>query len=228
MKKTFLAILAALLIIPFVLCACDKKSDTPVVPDVPETKEQETESKEAAPENLSEVAAKLVDDYNTLLYVDTISLERDYEVEYWDEYGYVYNPITDPAFQSIGDIWDFLYDAFTTEGAQAVFPDMVNLGLDDPPYWYIMVDEDGFPEGLYGLQVGNGFSTRTLNGDIEIKDKTDTSFTAICPVQYFALDTTMTLHVVKEGSKWKINSIDFDDLAGGEEYYEEEYYDGEY
>ena len=91
-----------------------------------------------------------------------------------------------------------------------------------------MVDEDGFPEGLYGLQVGNGFSTRTLNGDIEIKDKTDTSFTAICPVQYFALDTTMTLHVVKEGSKWKINSIDFDDLAGGEEYYEEEYYDGEY
>ena len=226
MKRTILAIIAALLIIPFVLGACDKKKDdTPVIPDVPET--QEAESKDAAPENLNEVVAKLIDNYNTLLYVDTLSLERDYDVEYYDEYGYLYNPITDPDFQSIGDIWDFLYDTFTTDGALAEFPDMANLGLDDPPYWYIVVDEEGFPKGLYGMQVGNGFSTRELNGDIEITDKTDDSFTAICPVQYFALDTTMTLHVVKEGSKWKIDSIDYDDFSGGE-YYEEEYYDDEY
>ena len=226
MKRTILAIIAALLIVPFVLGACDKgKKDTPVIPDVPETQEAETQA--PAPENLSEVAAKLVNNYNTLLYVDTLSLERDYEVEYWDEYGYVYNPITDPAFQSIGDIWDFLYDTFTTAGAQAVFPDMVNLGLDDPPYWYIMVDEEGFPKGLYGMQVGNGFSTRELNGDIEITDKTDYSFTAICPVQYFGIDTSMALHVVKESGMWKIDSIDYGEL-GYDEYYDGEYYDGEY
>ena len=218
MKKTLLAIIAALLIIPFVLGACDKKKDdTPVVPDTPETEaQQETETTEpAAPEDLNAVAARLMENYNVLQYVDTLSLDVDEEVEYWDENGLLYHPVTDPDFQSIGDIWELLYDTFTANDALEEFPDLANLGVDDNPYWYIFVDEEGFPKGLYSMQVYNGFSLYNLNGDIEVSDQTDTSFTAYCPCEYFGMDTSLTLYVVKEDGKWLIAGIAY---GGFDEY----------
>lgn len=253
MKKTIIAIIAVILIIPFVLGACvtakireatsgNGKNDTAVQEQTEKQTEKETESETetesvpeaASAENLVMVVTSLMYSYNRLQFVDAASLDVDEEVVYWDEDGYAYCPVTDPEFQSIGDIWAYLYDTFTTDGANAIFPDLANLGLDDGPYTYIVVDEEDYPKGLYSIQVGNGFSLYSLNGSIQISDKTDTSFTAVCDCEYFGIDTTLTLKVVKDEGKWKINAIDYggfggEEEAGGEEaggYEESDDYEG--
>ena len=215
MKKTLLAIVAALLIVPFVLGACDKKKNEPTpAPAPPETQAEQTETEPQAAVDPVAVATELMSNYNKLQFVDTLSLDVDYDVEYWDEYGNLYNLVVDPEFQSIGDIWDLLFRTFTNGAAQEIFPDLTNLGTEEP-FLYIYLDDgddEECPKGLYQWQVYNGFSTYDPNGEIVISEQTDSSFTALVPCAWFTVDTELTLRIVQDNGVWKINSIEYAEI----------------
>ena len=213
MKKKFLAILAIAIMIPLVLCACKKEKEEPVEPVTqevvtePATQAKPTESPEAA-------VKRLMDDVNALMYVDCVSLDCDESMIYYDESGYSYVQVTDKKYQSIGDIWEYLYDTFTTKGAEEMFPYLVNMGKEgSEPYSYIIVQDDpDVPDGLYELQAWNGFSTYENVSDIAISNQSDNGFTAVFTAEGFGQPCQVTIEVVAEdganGAKiWKIDSL---------------------
>lgn len=215
MKKKFLAIAAIAIMIPLVLCAC--KKEKPVEPTQPATKEAasvEPETKSAPTEDPAAAVARLIDNVNTLKYVHGVALDCDYDYVWYDENGFAYTMVTDPDFQSIGDINAFLYETFTAQGATEYFPDLALMGQEDTyPYSYVIVqgDED-VPDGLYELQGGLGFYTYEIVSDIEISNQTENSFTADFTVEYYGQWVVLTMGVVGEKGQngnmiWKVDSI---------------------
>ena len=180
MKKKFLAIAAIAIMIPLVLCAC--KKEKPVEPTQPATQEAsvEPETKSAPTEDPKAAVVRLIDNVNTLKYVHGVALDCDYDYVWYDEYGYSYVKVTDPDFQSIGDINAFLFETFTAQGAKEYYPDLALMGQEETyPYSYVIVqgDED-VPDGLYELEAGLGFYIYEIVSDIEISNQTENSFTA--------------------------------------------------
>ena len=222
MKKSLLVILSALLIVPFVLCACGQKQETPSTPETkepvtvapqpaePETSEKPSEpepSKEEANEkDLVEVTKGLMDRVRILQYVDAAALDVDSNTSYTDENGYKYNLVTDPDFQSFGDIINYLTDTFTTSGADKQFPYLVNPDQMTPPA-YLYLNDDTVPEGLYMIEAAKGFPVYMIDSDVEILDADDDSFAA--EFNYDDFGRTMILHVeiVKEDGAWKVDSM---------------------
>ncbi|MDO4206394.1 MAG: hypothetical protein Q4D15_02240 [Lachnospiraceae bacterium] len=214
MKKKFLAIAAIAIMIPLVLCAC--KKEKPVEPTQPATQEAsvEPETKSTPTEDPEAAVVRLIDNVNLLKYVHGVALDCDYDYVWYDENGYAYTMVTDPDFQSIGDIMEYLFDTFTSRGAAEYFPDLALMGQDDAyyPYSYVMVQgDDDVPYGLYELQGWLGFSIYENVRDITISNQTDNSFTADFTVDYFGDWVTLTMGVVGEESNgsfvWKIDSI---------------------
>ena len=215
MKKKILAIAAIAIMIPLVLCAC--KKEKPVEPTQPATQEAasvEPETKSAPTEDPAAAVARLIDNVNTLKYVHGVALDCDYDYVWYDENGFAYTMVTDPDFQSIGDINAFLSETFTAQGAKEYFPDLALMGQEGTyPYSYVIVqgDED-VPDGLYELQAGLGFYTYEIVSDIEISNQTENSFTADFTVEYYGQWVVLTMGVVGEKGQngnmvWKVDSI---------------------
>lgn len=215
MKKKLLAIMAIAIMIPLVLCAC--KKDTPVEPVQPVTQEAsvEPETKSTPTEDPKAAVTRLIDEVNILKYVDCVALDCDEGLIYYDELGYSYVMVTDPDFQSIGDIWEYLFRTFTAQGATEYFPDLAKMGQDEfNPSPYVMVrDDEDLPDGLYELQAWLGFSTYEIVSDITISNQTDNSFTAEFTVEYYGQFVDLTMGVVGEKGTydekplWKVDSI---------------------
>ena len=214
MKKKFLAIAAIAIMIPLVLCAC--KKEKPVEPTQPATQEAsvEPETKSAPTEDPKAAVVRLIDNVNTLKYVHGVALDCDYDYVWYDEYGYSYVKVTDPDFQSIGDINAFLFETFTAQGAKEYYPDLALMGQEETyPYSYVIVqgDED-VPDGLYELEAGLGFYIYEIVSDIEISNQTENSFTADFTVEYYGQWVVLTMGVVGERESdgsivWKVDSI---------------------
>ena len=213
MKKKYFAILAIALMIPLVLCACKKK--TPVTPTEPATQETTTEPQtQAAPsEGAEDAVARLIERVNTLKYVHGVALEDDPEYVYYDESGYSYTQVTDPDFQSIGAINEYLFDTFTAKGATDYYPDLALMGQGEEPAPYLMVTDDpDVPDGLYELEAYGGFSIYVIISDIAISNQTENGFTADFTAEYYGAWTDVTMEVVAEKGPqnemvWKIDSL---------------------
>lgn len=216
MKKKLLAIAAIAIMIPLVLCAC--KKETPVEPTQPATQEVtvEPETKSSAPTEDPQAAVfRLMDAVNVLQYVACVSLDCDEEDVYYDEQGYAYLRVTDPDFQSIGDIWVYLFQTFTPDGSSAYYPSLAYMGQDGyTPSDYTMVRNDpDLPDGLYELQAWNGFSTYTIISDVIISNQSEQGFTADFTAEYFGSPVNVTIIVVADADSstsapvWKIDSI---------------------
>lgn len=211
MKKKLLAILAIAFMIPMVLCAC-KKEQNEVPTEAPETTtEPQTQ---AAPTEAPEAAVnRLIERVNNLKYVHGVALEDDPECVYYDDNGYSYTLVTDPDFQSIGDIWEYLFDTFTANGATDYYPDLALMGQGEEPASYVMVSDDpDVPDGLYELQAWGGFSTYEIISDITITNQTANGFTADFTAETYGAWVDVTMNVVAEDGPnnaqvWKIDSI---------------------
>ena len=220
MKKKLLAILAIAVMVPLVFCACKKSQPEDVTEAAPQesvTQEADSEAptdseapadSTAPTEDPVDAVIRLMEQVNVLKYVNGVSLDCDYDNVYYDEQGFTYTQVTDPDFQSIGDIWAYLFDTFTNIGALEVFPGLANMGQGESPAPYIIVQQDeDVPDGLYELQAGLGFSTYIITSDIEISDLTETSFTAAFEAEYYGQTSFVTLVVTAEDGTWKIDSI---------------------
>lgn len=221
MKKTIGIILATVLAASLALAACGQKKEEsqPVpqtsapetTPPVPETKEAPAapETQEATDSSISaEEIRTLLDRAATLQTIDACGLGIDTSVEYTDESGHVYNLVTAEEFQSIGDIWEYLFDTFTAEAAEQYFPWLVNMGeADVPTYLYL---QDVEHPGLYELQGGKGFTSYSPQGDIEIVESDETSFTAVTTIDDFGMEKELTVKGVLEDGTWKLSSLEYE------------------
>ena len=211
MKKTILAIIAALLIVPFVLSACSKKQD---VPDVPETQEQgggeqPTEGAQINTDELVNVTKLLIDKVGRIQGLSSGATQVDESTIYTDANGYVYNRVTDEGFQNLDDIFGCLYDVFTKEAAQQYFPSLANLDkYTDEPAMYLYINDGSAPEGLYMIQAGKGFVDYTPITDIKIVHATDTEFIAEYDFDNFGGAMTLRVKFVKDGDMWKIQKLE--------------------
>lgn len=213
MKKKLLAIAAIAIMIPLVFCACKKTQ--PDNPTEPATQEAVTEdqAKNSPAETPEAAILRLIDGVNKLKYVHGVALDSNEEYVYYDDQGYTYTLVTDPKFQSIGDIAEYLFDTFTAKGATDYYPDLALMGQGSEPASYLMVSDDpDVPDGLYELQAYGGFSVYTIAGDITISNLTDQSYTAKFTAEYYGelADITMTI-VAENGPQdelvWKVDSI---------------------
>ena len=211
MKKTILAIIAALLIVPFVLSACSKKQD---VPDVPETQEQgggeqQTEGAQINTDELVNVTKLLIDKVGRIQALSSGATQVDENTVYTDANGYVYNRVTDEGFQNLDDIFGCLYDVFTKEAAQQYFPGLANLDkYTDEPAMDLYINDGSAPEGLYMIQAGKGFIDYTPITDIKIVHATDNEFFAEYDFDNFGGAMTLRVKFVKEGDMWKIQQLE--------------------
>ena len=211
MKKTILAIIAALLIVPFVLSACSKNQD---VPDVPETQEQgggeqPTEGAQIDTDELVNVTKLLIDKVGRIQGLSSGATQVDESTIYTDANGYVYNRVTDEGFQNLDDIFGCLYDVFTKEAAQQYFPSLANLDkYTDEPAMYLYINDGSAPEGLYMIQAGKGFVDYTPITDIKIVHATDTEFIAEYDFDNFGGAMTLRVKFVKDGDMWKIQKLE--------------------
>ena len=211
MKKTILAIIAALLIVPFVFGACGSSKDTP---DVPETQEQgggeqPTEGAQINTDELVNVTKLLIDKVGRIQALSSGATQVDESTVYTDANGYVYNRVTDEGFQNLDDIFGCLYDVFTKDAAQQYFPSLANLDkYTDEPAMYLYINDGSAPEGLYMIQAGKGFVDYTPITDIKIVHATDTEFIAEYDFDNFGGAMTLRVKFVKDGDMWKIQKLE--------------------
>ena len=210
MKKTILAIIAALLIVPFVFGACGSKD----APDVPETQEQgggeqPTEGAQINTDELVNVTKLLIDKVGRIQGLSSGATQVDESTVYTDANGYVYNRVTDEGFQNLDDIFGCLYDVFTKEAAQQYFPSLANLDkYTDEPAMYLYINDGSVPEGLYMIQAGKGFVDYTPITDIKIVHATDNEFFAEYDFDNFGGAMTLRVKFVKENDMWKIQKLE--------------------
>ena len=210
MKKTILAIIAALLIVPFVFGACGSKD----APDVPETQEQgggeqPTEGAQINTDELVNVTKLLIDKVGRIQGLSSGATQVDESTVYTDANGYVYNRVTDEGFQNLDDIFGCLYDVFTKEAAQQYFPSLANLDkYTDEPAMYLYINDGSAPEGLYMIQAGKGFVDYTPITDIKIVHATDNEFFAEYDFDNFGGAMTLRVKFVKDGEMWKIQELE--------------------
>lgn len=211
MKKTILAIIAALLIVPFVFGACGNSKDAP---DVPETQEQgggeqPTEGAQINTDELVNVTKLLIDKVGRIQGLSSGATQVDESTVYTDANGYVYNRVTDEGFQNLDDIFGCLYDVFTKEAAQQYFPSLANLDkYTDEPAMYLYINDGSAPEGLYMIQAGKGFVDYTPITDIKIVHATDNEFFAEYDFDNFGGAMTLRVKFVKENDMWKIQKLE--------------------
>lgn len=172
--------------------------------DAPDDKQDVNVNDKDDWDELADRVTELLNRAAVLQKVDACGLDADSEDVYTDEAGHSYRRVTDPQFQSIGDIWAYLYDTFTSDGAEQTFPYLSSIESEenDPPI-YIYVNE-----GLYMLDGGKGFSSFEPTGPVEIKDASVASFEAVAPYDDFGQAAQMTVYGVKEDGSWKISSIE--------------------
>ncbi|MBR5931655.1 MAG: hypothetical protein IKZ95_06490 [Lachnospiraceae bacterium] len=218
MKKAILAIIAALLIVPFVLGACGGGSGKDNTPDVPETQAQQidntqpTEGQQGATVDTAELVnttKSLMEKVGRIQGLDSGATNIDYDTIYTDANGIIYNLVTDEGFQNFDDITGCLYDVFTEEAAQKYFPGLASLGKEgsDMPM-YIYVDDGSAPTGLYMAQAAKGFADYTPITDIKIVNATDNDFIAEYDFDFFGGPMTLRVKFVKDGEKWKIQELE--------------------
>ena len=128
MKKKLIAIMAIIIMIPLVLCAC--KKEQPVDPLQPTTQEAivEPETRSGPTEDPKAAVTRLMENVNKLKYVHGVALESDDTYIYYDENGYAYKLITDPDFQSIGDI-------MMLQAYQTISPAQVSAAMDQTEFY---------------------------------------------------------------------------------------------
>ena len=211
MKKTILAVIAALLIVPFVLGACGGGNKTP---DVPETQTQEdvdqpTEGAQVDTEELVNTTKFLMGKVGRIQGLSSGATHVDESTIYTDANGYIYNRVADEGFQNLDDIFGCLYDVFTEEAAQQYFPELANLDkYTDTPPMYVYINDGSAPEGLYMIQAGKGFIDYTPITDIKIVHATDSEFFAEYDFDNFGQAMTLRVKFVKEGDMWKIEKLE--------------------
>ena len=214
MKKTILAVIAALLIVPFVLGACGGGDGGKDTPDTPETQAQidntqPTGGVQGDTEELANTTKFLMGKVGRIQGLSSGATQVDESTVYTDANGYVYNRVTDEGFQNLDDIFGCLYDVFTKEAAQQYFPSLANLDkYTDEPAMYLYINDGSAPEGLYMIQAGKGFVDYTPITDIKIVHATDNEFFAEYDFDNFGGAMTLRVKFVKEGDMWKIEKLE--------------------
>lgn len=217
MKKTLMILLAFVLVFALALSACGKKKDEKKDEEAVTTAEETTTAatEEATEEAgggggeetaYGDVVAELVERYNTLIFVDAGGLDADDSTTYSDGV-HQYRKVTDPAFQSFGDINNYLLDTFTTASASYHFPSLFDPTIDEVSV-YVYVNDGSAPEGLYELMAGRGIYPYEFLGMSDVSVESDTIFNATASVRYMGEETSLFLSCVKEDGVWKISDVE--------------------
>lgn len=230
-RKTWLVLTAVLIILVLAVCGCGKKKEdaTPATTETKQASKDETkaETKEEKPEEKTEEATDAPDDGNdggkaaaqrmqvtmTLLgklqkvtKVGAGAVQKDADVVYTDsETGFGYNLVTDPDVQSFYDIYQMLYTTFTEGCIDARWKYMVSPDPGTAPY-FIFVQDDNLPTGIYIIQAGTGYMDYTPTGDIEIETVDDRHFTATVPFKAYEHTMYLTMDIILEDD-WRINGF---------------------
>lgn len=215
-KKTLMILLAFVLVFMLALSACGKKKETKDE-NKQTTKAETTTAAQTttAPETqapagggetgYADVAAGLIERYNTLNYVDGAGLQADDSIVYQNG-NYQYRKVTDERFQNMGDISNYLFDTFTSEGASATFPHLVDPASDGLSI-YVYVNDGSVPEGLYEMIAGRGIYMYQLQSIDDITVESDSAFRAVASGSFMGQPSTLTLGCVFENGAWKINEL---------------------
>lgn len=212
MKKTFLILLALVLVFTLALSACGKKDE--------EKKDETTKAEEttAAPEtteasggeDMSEyvgIVTNLIERYNQLLYINGAGLQADDSVTYTDGI-HQYRKVTDPQFQNFGDMHNYLDDTFTIAAASYYFPSIYDPTIDDVPI-YVYINDGSAPEGLYEMMAGKGIYPYELQEVTDVTLESDTILRATASALSFGQEGTINMSCVLEGDTWKITDWNY-------------------
>ena len=232
-KKTWILLMAILVVLVLAVCGCGKKKED-VVPATTEanqetkeetkaeTKEEtKSETKEEAPvpddqggagyygpsdDECMKLAMSLLNElqYTTKVGAGQLAVDRD--TVYVGPEGFKYYLVTEARIQNFHDIYMMLYDNFTNSCVDNHWSFMTNTEDGNAPF-IIFLQEDNLPTGLYLIDAGHGYMDYTPTGNIEIRHVDDTCFHAIVPFSQFNQNLYLDMEIVLDDS-WKINEFE--------------------
>lgn len=229
-RKLWFLLTAILIVLVLVVCGCGKKKEDvqpattePKQETKQETKEEtkaetkgETETEpvvipdDTPSDGLSDaqcvqITMTLLDKLQAVTKVGAGAVQIDRDIVYTSPDGYGYNLVTDPKIQSFYDIYQMLYDSFTAGCIEDRWKYLLEPAPGTAPY-FIFVQNESVPTGIYILQAGTGYMTYTPTGDIYIEHEDDRHFYATVPFDSFGETLHLDLDIVLEDT-WKINGF---------------------
>lgn len=185
----------------------EETTPTEISEDEPDTKAETVYSNENNNSAIADSSQEYMDTAYELIgaldYIDKIGASNmpfDESAVYTDENGNTFAKVTRTQFSDTSDLREYmesyLTDSFLNDRYSGI------LGTDDPIY----IDIDGM---LYGKTDAKGGGFPWTDTPLKIENVTGSSFNILAEYDNYGASETMSIEVVMDDGRWKINWVTF-------------------